>query len=234
MCGRFTLRTLATVVARQFELFQPVELAPRYNIAPTQPVAIVRLATQSPQRELAQLRWGLVPAWADDPQRGPPLVNARAETTATKPAFRQAYLQRRCLIPADGFFEWAQADKDKRPLLIHLQDDALFAFAGLWEHWEHGSQRLETCTIITTEANDKLRSIHDRMPVILLPAAYGTWLDPASDADRDLEPLLRPLSSEFVHVRPVSKVVNSARRDGPECIAPPNEIRQQQLRFGDE
>lgn len=231
MCGRFTLRTPASVVARQFDLFQPPELAPRYNIAPTQPIAVVRLAPQSSQRELVQLRWGLVPAWTDDPHRGPPLVNARAETLAQKPTFRQAYQQRRCLIPADGFFEWAQHEKEKRPLLIHLQDDALFAFAGLWEHWEHGALRLESCTIVTTEANERLRSIHERMPVILPPDAYATWLNPAAEIERDLAPLLRPLPSELVRTRPVSPVVNSARREGPQCIAPPDGLRQGRLAF---
>ena len=218
MCGRFTLRTPAALVARQFELPFAPDLQARYNIAPRQPVAAVRLDPKG-QRELVFLRWGLVPAWADDPTIGYKMINARGETAATKPSFRQAFRTRRCLIPADGFYEWRKSGRLKQPYHITLGADELFAFAGLWERWQRNGEPLETCTLLTTTANDELKPIHDRMPVILRPDAYAAWLDPQAAADA-LAALIQPLPSGLLKLRPVSSFVNSPGHEGPQCLAP--------------
>ena len=181
MCGRFTLRAPASVIAEQFALFEVPPFTARFNIAPTQPVPVIRmrpgpsLRARRGSRELVWLRWGLVPGWAKDPAIGSRLINARAETAAEKPAFRTALRQRRCLVAADGFYEWQQAGRTKQPYFIHLRDDRPFAFAGLWEAWEGADHAwLETCTLLTTGPNDVVRPIHDRMPVILPPQAYSS------------------------------------------------------------
>lgn len=221
MCGRFTLRTPLKDVVELFELAhysqpQPGEWA-RFNIAPSQPIAAVRLDEQS-QRRLDWLRWGLVPAWADDPAIGNQMINARGETVATKPAFREAFRQRRCLIPADGFYEWKKEGGAKRPYYIHLEEQRPFAFAGLWERWRRGSNEIESCTIITTEANDLLRPLHNRMPVILDPAEFATWLDPRLSRPEELSELLRPYPDQYLKLHPVRTLVNSPNFDEPECI----------------
>lgn len=218
MCGRFTLRTPAAEVARQFELFAVPELAPRYNIAPTQDVAVVRTTTAG--RALDRLRWGLVPSWADDPSIGARMINARSETAAEKPSFRRALLSRRCLIPADGFCEWQAAGRGKQPYLITLGEGDLFALAGLWERWTRDGTALETCTILTTTANTRLAALHDRMPVIVPREAYARWLDPDVDDPAALGPLLVPYPPEAFQLRPVSSYVNSAKNEGPRCLEP--------------
>ncbi|MFO0898004.1 MAG: SOS response-associated peptidase [Pirellulales bacterium] len=162
MCGRFTLRQVPHEWVKQLAL--PI-FSPRYNIAPTQQVLAIR--QREGIREAVELRWGLIPSWADDPKIGNRLINARAETVATKPAFRQAYKRRRCLILADGFYEWQKQGKTKQPYFIHRPDDQPFAFAGLWEWWKGNVLEIASCTIITTEANELMRPLHDRMPVIL-------------------------------------------------------------------
>lgn len=217
MCGRFTLRTPAAEAARHFALFEVPELEPRYNIAPSQPVAAVRAAA-SGQRELVMLRWGLIPSWADDPALGNRLINARAEGVHQKPAFRQAFRRRRCLVPADGFYEWQRVGGQKQPYHIGLRDGSLFAFAGLWELWQRGEAAVDSCTLITTEANDALRPIHDRMPVILASADYDRWLDPDNQQADDLLPLLRPYASEPMVAKPVSRWVNVPTHEGPRCL----------------
>jgi putative SOS response-associated peptidase YedK len=217
------------VLATLFDFEDGPELPPRYNIAPTQPVAAVRLATPPsppceggaggvPARELALLRWGLIPAWADDLKIGYRLINARSETAATKPAFRSAFRQRRCLIPADGFYEWQKLGKEKQPFYIHRRDGQPLAFAGLWEHW-HGAEqdRIESCTILTTTANDLLQSLHDRMPVVLSPKDYARWLDPKTPKD-DLEQLLKPAPLEVLTSYPVSRWVNDVKHDDAKCV----------------
>jgi putative SOS response-associated peptidase YedK len=219
MCGRFTLRTPATDLVEVFELLREPELSPRYNIAPTTRVAVVRQVGKA--RELSLMRWGLVPSWSKDPKSGPPLINARAETIATKRAFRSAFKRRRCLIPADGFYEWQKTDaRNKIPHYIRMAKDRPFGFAGLWETW-HGADasELESCTIITTEANDVLRPLHDRMPVILPDEEYATWLDPKNEDVPALEELLRPYLAAETSAFPISTLVNSPRNDSPECIA---------------
>jgi putative SOS response-associated peptidase YedK len=221
MCGRFTLRTSAADLVEIFEVARSFELTPRYNIAPTQTVAAIREVDG--RRELVQLRWGLLPAWSDASKGGPPMINARSETAAKRPAFRNAFRRRRCLIPADGFYEWQAAEAGpKQPFLITLRDERPFAFAGLWERCPGPDQStVESCTILTTNANDRLRELHDRMPVILPQDHYGPWLDPhLEDADA-LQTLLTAYPSDETCFRPVSQRVNNARNDGPECIRPP-------------
>jgi putative SOS response-associated peptidase YedK len=220
MCGRFTLRSPAVVLADHFDVAIEGELAPRYNIAPTQLVSAVRKGSTDDARRFVALRWGLVPHWAKDVSVGNRMINARAETVAQKPAFRTAFRRRRCLIPADGYFEWQKRGKTKQPYYFRMQDDSPLAFAGLWESWrgEADQQAVESCTIITTEANALTRPIHDRMPVILEPACYDVWLDAAVDNIEALLPLLRPLPADAMTADPVSTHVNSPRNDDPRCI----------------
>ncbi len=223
MCGRFTLRAPASVVAAQFGLFEMPPFAPRFNIAPTQPVAVVRHSPEEPepQRELVWLRWGLIPSWAKDPAIGNRMINARAETVAEKPAYRAAFRRRRCLVAADGFYEWQRTGGRKQPHFIRLRDDRPFAFAGLWEAWEGADHSyVESCTLLTTEPNELMRPIHNRMPVILAEGDYERWLDPAVQKPEPLVPLLRPFPAEPMVAYPVSTYVNSPTRDDSRCIQP--------------
>jgi putative SOS response-associated peptidase YedK len=220
MCGRFTLVANPDALAELFELDAPPELSPRYNIAPTQAILAVRPKSDGGGREAVRLRWGLVPSWAKE-VGGPPLINARADTVADKPAFRVAFKQRRCLIPADGFYEWqATGGKKKQPFAIRLRDDHPFAFAGLWERWSRGEERVESCAIITTGANDLLRSIHDRMPVILPPSRFADWLDPTFHDAEQLQALLQPFPADQMKTYTVSTLVGNARNDDPRCLEP--------------
>ena len=221
MCGRFTLKTPVETLAEVFELPTAPELPPRFNIAPSDAVAAVRVAGPEPVRELALLRWGLVPPWAEEPKAGSRMINARAETVATNGAFRSAFRRRRCLVPADGFYEWQRQEHGKQPFYIHMRDDAPFAFAGLWEVWEgKDGTVLETCTVITTEPNELMQPIHNRMPVILDRADYARWLDPRMNDPELLKAFLRPFPSEKMAAYPVSRLVNSPSNDAPECLAP--------------
>jgi putative SOS response-associated peptidase YedK len=199
MCGRFRLATPAEVLAQLLGLAEVPDVEPRYNIAPTQPVGIVRVHAQTSGREWANVRWGLVPHWSKQPLEGPLLFNARGESVATRPAFRDAFRKRRCLIPADGFYEWKApgSGMKKRAYFIHMPDEHPFAFAGLWDRCERGLDRpIESCTIITTEPNDVVRELHNRMPVILTVDDYARWLDPAQPADV-LQGLLVPFAGEL-------------------------------------
>ncbi len=244
MCGRFTLTTPAAVWAALFELDSVPELGPRFNIAPTQPVAAVR-STAIPQtdavrsgdtetgngsgRELSLLRWGLIPHWAKDPDlKGRTLINARSETVAEKPSFRDSFRFRRCLVAADGFYEWQPAGARKQPFWIRLDSGAPFAFAGLWDRWVGEDQTLESCTLLTTEANEALRPLHDRMPVILDPGDHEAWIDPDTP-HWELESLLVPYPSEAMTFHPVSTLVNHVGHDDPACIVP---LRSQTDLFG--
>jgi putative SOS response-associated peptidase YedK len=224
MCGRFTLRARPQAVAEAFELLELPDLSPRYNIAPTQLIASVRFDADRGSRVLVRQRWGLIPSWADDPSIGNRMINARAETVATKPAFRKAFAARRCLIVADGFYEWQKTAEGKQPYFMHRRDDAPFAFAGLWERW--GPERQESCTIITTTANATMRSLHDRMPVIVQPKDYGAWLDPACQGGEALAPILRPAPEDLLVVEPVRPLANSPRNDIPECVVPIDPTRR--------
>lgn len=221
MCGRFTLTDPDADLAVQFNLPQIPDMQPRYNIAPTQPVAAVRVAGKSQAREMVMLHWGLIPFWAKDPKIGARMINARSETAAKKPAFRAAFRRRRCLVVADGFYEWQKQNGTKQPFFIHLKDRRYFAFAGLWEHWEGPDDSIiQSCTLLTCDPNDYLKAVHNRMPVILDPADYALWLDPEVE-DRDLlQPLLRPYPAQRMDAYPVSRYVNSPDNDSPKCIEP--------------
>jgi putative SOS response-associated peptidase YedK len=220
MCGRFTLASPKEAIRELFPLFDLVDLKPRYNIAPTQPIAAVRRLPESAQPESVYLRWGLIPSWAEDAKIGNRLINARAETVATKPAFRAAFRQRRCLILADGFYEWQKTGHAKQPYYIRRRDGKPFAFAGLWERFRGAEKPIESCTIVTTDANELMRPLHDRMPVILDRADFETWLAPAEQRTEMLQELLRPCPSDILAAYPISTQVNNPRNEGPACIEP--------------
>jgi putative SOS response-associated peptidase YedK len=224
MCGRFSLRARAAeMLAEYFDLMDVTPLAARYNIAPSQPVPVIRLQPDlaNPKRELVLMRWGLIPSWAKDAAIGNRMINARAESLAEKPAFRAAVRRRRCLVAADGFYEWQGTGRSKQPYFIHFRDDRPFAFAGLWESWEGPNHSaVESCTIITIEASRLVRPIHDRMPVILPPEVYHYWLDPSLEKYEDIAVLLVPFFSEEMEAYPVSTLVNSPTHDKPECTNP--------------
>ncbi len=220
MCGRYTITRPADLV-QELGVETGQELAPRYNVAPTQDLPVVRAGTEGgPGRELAVMRWGLVPSWAKDPKIGNRMINARSETAAEKPSFRSAMRRRRCLVLADGFYEWAKEGGAKQPYFIHLAGHRPFVFAGLWERWTKGDEPIESFTILTTAANDKVRPLHDRMPVILPRDGHDLWLDPkVGDRDR-LQPLLKPYANEEIELFPVSRMVNNPRNDVPQCVEP--------------
>lgn len=219
MCGRYTLFTPLERFIERFHLSTLVNLAPHYNIAPSQSVPIVRESDGG--RELAMLQWGLVPFWAKQVKTSYQMINARAETVATKPAFKNAFRQRRCLIPADGFYEWRAGPHSKQPYYISLKDNDLFAFAGLWERWEGGtSEVIESCAIIVTAANELIQPIHDRMPVILEPEDYALWLNNESFDAARLNALLQPYPAEQMQAYPVSSRVNSPKNDDQGCVTP--------------
>ena len=221
MCGRYTLKTTPELVADQFHFEELSGLTPRYNIAPSQLVACVRKSSGSSTREGVMLRWGLIPSWAKDPVIGMKLTNARAESVAEKPSFRKSFRQRRCLVLADGFYEWQKEGRVKQPYYIRMKDDRPFAFAGLWEHWSSSEgQVIETCALLTTEPNELMSPIHNRMPVILNPDAYDPWLDPTLHDGSRLTSLLQSYPTEEMVANPVSRLVNNARFDDPRCIEP--------------
>jgi len=218
MCGRYTLKASPEAIAEHFEVPEFPDLLPRYNIAPTQAVPVVKLTPDG--RTVTMLKWGLVPPWATDPSVGSRMINARAETVAEKPAYRSAFKQRRCLLLADGFFEWKPEGKTKQPWHFRLNDGGPFAFAGLCEHWSKGGQTVSSCTLITGEPNHLVQPVHDRMPVILPPDRYDEWLDPENKDVEGLLRLLRPFDARKMTAYPVSKVVNRAGVDSPECVEP--------------
>lgn len=208
---------------RVFELDAPPVLPPRYNIAPTQPVPVVRVGREG-RRELVHLRWGLVPYWAKDPAMGNRLINGRAETAAVRAAFRDPFRFRRCLVAADGFYEWQRTASGKRPYLVRLRDGAAFGFAGVWDRWRGpDGAALESCAILTTDANDLIRPIHDRMPAIVPRNAHEAWLEPSRRDPAEVAPLLRPLPSEAMTAYQVGTYVNSPDHDDPECVTPVTE-----------
>jgi|SRR5213594_334659 len=221
MCGRFTLKTPVERLSEQFQFPKIIPLKPRYNIAPSQDVVVVRRMPDDRERKLTMLRWGLIPRWVKDPTRGSQPINAKAETAAEKPMFRDAFRRRRCLIPADGFYEWKQEGGRKQPVYICTKDRQPFAFAGLWEHWEEQEgQFIESCTILTTEPNDLLAQVHSRMPVILDQNDYDLWLDPDVQEVSRLKPLLRPYPPEQMTFYPVNLRVNNPRNDDWLCVEP--------------
>jgi putative SOS response-associated peptidase YedK len=218
MCGRYSITTNPEAMRRLFQFLNATpNVRPRYNAAPTDELPVVRLDKEG-NRELAMLRWGLIPSWAEDPKIGYSTINARAETVATKPAFREAFRKRRCLVPADGFYEWENTRDGKQPYRITLKDGEPFAMAGLWEWWRRGEQRIESFTIIVTTANELSRRIHDRMPVILHPDTWDAWLT-AKDAETPTV-LLQPYPASQMTIYPVSKRVGNVKNDDPELILP--------------
>ena len=226
MCGRFALTTPIPWIAEILYLKNPdsVEsVPPRYNVSPGTDILIVRAKKPTDRNErefaLSRVRWGLVPFWANGADFGARTINARSETAARKPAFRAAFRYRRCLIPADGFYEWSGSGRKKQPWFIHLEHGKAFAFAGLWESWTGADGSvLETCTILTTQANEKLSELHHRMPVILPEASYADWLNPRENHAKTLEPLLKPYSSDAFSYYPVSERVNNPINDDVACL----------------
>ncbi|MBC7352621.1 MAG: SOS response-associated peptidase [Thermogutta sp.] len=253
MCGRFTLRATPEEVASHFRLLQVPDFSPRYNIGPGQMVGVVRAqradsdagepiaetntdfrkqithagsgdVEPAVRLEWAWVKWGLVPHWAEDPAVGNRLINARAETVGTKPAFRTAARYRRCLVPADGFYEWKASPKGKQPYFIRLRGDRLFALAGLWDQWHSPTgEILETCTVLTVEPNPLVAKFHNRMPLILPPEAYDLWLNPAIIQFDKLREWIRPYPAHEMEAVAVSSYVNSTRHEGPRCIEPVTE-----------
>lgn len=220
MCGRYFIALKYDDLETAFPEFErPVTWEPRYNVAPTQPVPVV---ANDGENRIDFFRWGLVPSWAKDAGIGARMINARAETLAEKPSFRAAYRRRRCLILADGFYEWRTepGQRVKTPMAIRLKSGTPFAFAGLWELWRPDDTPLLTCTIITTEPNALLEPIHNRMPVVLPRDAYEAWLAPGERDPRDLQHLLTPYPAEEMVAYPVSLMVNNPANDDPGCILP--------------
>lgn len=226
MCGRFALTANPEAIQQAFNLDSVTqELVPRYNIAPSQPIAVI--TNQNP-KQLDFFKWGLIPSWSKDPAIGNKMINARAETAAEKPSFKAAFKRRRCLIPASGFYEWPQTTK--QPMYIHLKGQDVFAFAGLWEQWfsPDGSEIL-SCTILTTEPNELLSTFHHRMAVILRPEDYATWLTPGEVDPKTLMPLMQPYSADRMDAYEVSKAVNSPVNDGYDLIQPLHSANQPPL-----
>jgi putative SOS response-associated peptidase YedK len=222
MCGRYVLKRkdLEALMA-QLGVQDPRDFVSRYNIAPSTVVPAIRVRRDSGARECVGLQWGLVPFWSKDAGGGARLANARAEGIARKPSFREPFRQRRCAVPASGFYEWQTLGPRKFPWYFRMRDDSPLALAGLWEHWlAPDGTVLETCSLITTTPNEVVRSVHDRMPVILRGSATDTWLDPAVDDPARLEPLLAPLPGELMQATPVSPRMNSVRYENPDCIEP--------------
>jgi putative SOS response-associated peptidase YedK len=221
MCGRFTLAVDPSQLQEAFPWADvSSQAAPRFNIAPTQPVAVI---ANNGENRLEYFHWGLVPSWAKDPEIGNRMINARAETLAEKPSFRNAFRRRRCLVLADGFYEWRQEEdkKVKTPMYIRLASGRPFAFAGLWEAWNSpDGSTLLSCAIITTEPNRLMSGIHNRMPVILPEGAYPRWIDPSERRPEELQPLLAPYPDGELTAYPVDRLVNSPKNDLPECIRP--------------
>ena len=217
MCGRYTLTVNIKTIAEKFGVEPTLETEPRYNVAPTQNVvSIMRNGTT----HLAELRWGLIPSWAKDESVGSRMINARAETLAEKSSFKGLLRSKRCLIVADGFYEWKQENGFKTPMYITMKDHEPFAFAGLWDSWKSpDGQQLRTCTIITTEPNEVVAPIHDRMPAILLPEARDAWLDTSIKDEQFLTHWLTPYPSDEMTARAVSRLVNDPKRDSPELLA---------------
>ncbi len=217
MCGRYTLTVDIKAVAETFGVEPNIEITPRYNVAPTQDIVAIM---QNGAKHLARLRWGLIPAWAKDEAIGSKMINARAETLAEKPSFKGLLRAKRCLIVADGFYEWKAEGKSKVPMYITLQDERPFAFAGLWDQWKSpDGQPIQSCTIITTAPNELMAPIHNRMPAILKAEAYEDWLNPQEHDIEVLQHWLTPYPAELLRARAVSKLVNNPRYDSPEVLA---------------
>ena len=221
MCGRYRLSRRKQLIAEYFDTDSEVDWEPRYNIAPSQAVGIIRQDPSRPQRHFSLARWGLIPSWATDASIGFKTINARSETVASKLAFRDAFTSRRCLLPADGFFEWWRSGREKQPFHFGMQDDSLFAFAGLWDRWKDPAGAvIESCSILTTTPNSLLADIHDRMPVILRQENYDLWLDPSFKDVKTLAEVLVPFDAAKMKRFPVSTRINAVTNDDPDCVVP--------------
>jgi putative SOS response-associated peptidase YedK len=222
MCGRYRLSRRKQIIEEHFDAVSGEEdWSPRFNVAPTQPVPVIRQHPKEPIRQLSLMRWGLIPSWAKDSSVAASMINARAETAVTKPAFRDALKSRRCLIPADGFYEWVRAGKTKQPYCFEVNGGELFAFAGLWDRWKDRSgNSVETCSILTTTPNTVTAAVHDRMPVILDPDAYDVWLDPGMTNVGAASELLMPYDAQLMRCYPVSTRINHVANDDEACSAP--------------
>jgi putative SOS response-associated peptidase YedK len=222
VCGRYRLSRRKQIVEEYFDSVSGEEdWAPRYNVAPTQSVPVIRQNPKEPIRELSLMRWGLIPSWSKDSSGAARMINARVETAATKPAFRDAMKSRRCLIPADGFYEWVRTAKAKQPYCFEVNEGQLFAFAGIWDRWKDTSGKLvETCSILTTTPNAVTSPVHDRMPVILDPDVFDLWLDPGMRDLSAASELLKPCDAQQMRCYPISTRINHVANDDEECSAP--------------
>ncbi|MGD1025335.1 MAG: SOS response-associated peptidase [Candidatus Sulfotelmatobacter sp.] len=221
MCGRYRLSRRKQRVEEYFDSAPwDDDWSPRYNIAPTQPVPVIRQNPKEPIRELSLMKWGLIPHWSKDGSGAAGMINARSETAATQPAFRESLRSRRCLIPADGFYEWTREGKTKRPFCFEINHGQLFAFAGLWDRWKDPSGHwITTCSILTTAPNAVTAIVHDRMPVVLAPEIYDLWLDPGMTKVEAVSDLLKPYDARLMRCYPVSARVNRVVNDDEECSA---------------
>ena len=219
MCGRFYLDVKKKKLAEHFHITDIADipdLPPRFNIAPSQEIAVVRQSEKG--REVTMMRWGLLPSWSEDSKAKFSMINGRAETVAEKPAYRAAFKKRRCLIPASGFYEWKPSATGKQPYVIRRKDDGMLALAGIWEHWEGGDEIIESCSIIVTAANTLMAPLHDRMPVILTPDNYSEWLRSETQSTDHLQGMLLPYPLDDLETYPVSKRVNKPDNDGSDLI----------------
>jgi len=232
MCGRYRLSRRKQIIEEHFDSSGDDDWNPRYNIAPTQPIPVIRQNPKEPVRELSLVRWGLIPSWAKDSSIAAQMINARSETAATKPAFRDALKSRRCLILADGFYEWMRTGKTKQPYCFEVNGGELFAFAGLWDRWKDPSGNwIRTCSIMTTTPNAITSPVHDRMPVILDPDSYDLWLDPGMTKVEAVSDLLKPYDARLMRCYSVSTRVNSVANDDERCSSPVELAQTQNVLF---
>ena len=229
MCGRFALTSNAAIISRNFSTDISHSFKARFNIAPSQKVLVIRVRPHRTEREAVFLKWGLIPSWAREPTIGALLVNARAETAAIKPSFKTSFRQQRCLIPADGFYEWGNNAGIKQAYYIQLRSREPFGFGGLWETWGQGRERIETCTILTCHANSLMQPIHQRMPVVIQPNRFDSWLHSDQTRMTEISKDLHTLSAANTVIRPVSEYVNDVRHDDTRCQTPCEHIKQPNL-----
>jgi putative SOS response-associated peptidase YedK len=222
MCGRYRLSRRKQIIEEHFgSVSGEGDWSPRYNVAPTQPIPVIRQNPTEPVRELSLMRWGLIPSWTKDSSVAATMINARCETAATKPAFRDALKSRRCLIPADAFYEWVRTGKPKQPYCFEVNEGELFAFAGLWDRWRDANgEWIKTCSILTTTPNAVTSAVHDRMPVILNPDGYDLWLDPGMSNVGEISELLKPCDARLMRGYPISSRINHVANDDAECCQP--------------
>ncbi|EDL58605.1 SOS response-associated peptidase [Gimesia maris] len=228
MCARFFLFSPDEEIMRLFQLVTFPQISPRYNIAPSQPV--LAIVQNQDEYQVRHFQWGFIPGWFKNPAPGQAMINARSETASSKPAFKNAFRYRRCLIPANGFYEWkSTGNRSRQAMCVRLREEPLFAMAGLWEQWQSpDGTELDTCTVLTTAANPLLESIHPRMPVILHPEQYARWLSAESTPAPQLQKILQTYPAEEMQVYPVSSQVNKVSHDSPDCLTP---IQEQKTLF---